>query len=553
LQNLADPPKLADHPSDWRPAPKPIAFKEVARERGLTDTLDSYGGAFGDFDGDGDLDLFITARSGNRYYENAGGLFLARDPAAAGRQDDSSTYNTGFMAGDLTPAPGDEMVVVSRDSASAILDGPPPQRRRLRVSPRGVRSNVFGIGSHVSLWERRPGKGPEEWALLASAELHDGEGYLSSYVGPATFYLPDSAELRVRVRFPSGKIVTRRVPPGDSAMEVWESGFLAAAWEKAARATYHGLRDPVRRKAILVFLAGLAAAVVLLRAILKAMAANIARKRYTTELVAKNRELEALIREVERTQQQLIHSEKLAGLGQLVAGIAHELNNPIGFIYANLFQIRKYLDGLASGPMDDKARATLAKIDQALKESQEGSIRIRDIVQNLRGLSRAGTAGPATPLRKRTCDFNRLIEKSLLLAQTSFSKNIAVEKDYGSLPPVEADETQIQQVFLNVLVNAGQALGEKGHIRIRTRAEGGRAVASIADDGPGIAPENLKHLFEPFFTTKPVGQGIGLGLHICYQIMQAHHGNIEARSQVGQGAEFRVSLPLDPAKGPETN
>lgn len=553
LQNQADPAALAEHPSAWRPVPKAIAFKEVARERGLVDTLDSYGGAFGDFDGDGDLDLFITTRARNHYYENAQGMFLARSLAAVGLDDDSSTYNTGFMAGDLAPAPGEELVIVSRDSASAILDGPVPLRRPIRISLRGVRSNAFGVGGQIGIWERKPGKGPETWALLASSEVHGGEGYLSSYVGPASFYPPDSTELRVRVRFPSGKVITRRIAPGDSAMEIWENGFLAAAWEKTTRGLDHGLRDPVRRKAALLFLAAAAAAFFLLRAILKAMAASIARKRYTTELVAKNKELEELIREVERTQQQLIHSEKLAGLGQLVAGIAHELNNPIGFIYANLYQIRKYLDGLASGPLDERARALLAKIDQALRESQDGSIRIRDIVQNLRGLSRAGAAGPGgaggAPLRKQTCDFNRLIEKSLLLAQTTFSKNIAVEKEFGSIPQVEADETQIQQVFLNILVNAGQALGEKGRIRIRTRVEGGKAVASISDDGPGIAPENLSHLFEPFFTTKPVGQGIGLGLHICYQIMQAHQGNIEARSPVGQGAEFLVTLPL-PADRP---
>jgi signal transduction histidine kinase len=554
LQNQADPAGLAEHPSAWRPVPKPIAFKEMARERGLTDTLDSYGGAFGDFDGDGDLDLFVTTRARNHYYENAQGMFIARSLNAVGMEDDSSTYNTGFMAGDLTPAPGEEVVIVSRDSASAILDGPPPQRRPLKVSLRGVRSNAFGVGGEIGIWERRPGKGPEAWALLASSEVHGGEGYLSSYVGPTPFYPPDSAELRVRVRFPSGKVITRRVVPGDSAMEIWENGFLAAAWEKTTRAADHGLRDPVRRKAALLFLAAAAAGLFILRAILKAMAGSIARKRYTTELVAKNQELQDLIREVERTQQQLIHSEKLAGLGQLVAGIAHELNNPIGFIYANLYQIRKYLDGLSAGPLDERARALLAKIDQALRESQDGSIRIRDIVQNLRGLSRAGAAGPGgaggAPLRKQPCDFNRLIEKSLLLAQTTFSKNIAVEKDYGNIPPVEADETQIQQVFLNILVNAGQALGEKGRIRIRTRAEGGKAVASIADDGPGIPPDNLGHLFEPFFTTKPVGQGIGLGLHICYQIMQAHQGSIEARSPVGQGAEFLVMLPLPAAEKP---
>src|SRR5690606_29312820 len=161
--------------------------------------------------------------------------------------------------------------------------------------------------------------------------------------------------------------------------------------------------------------------------------------------------------------------------------------------------------------LDSRSRASLEKIDQALRDSQDGSIRIRDIVQNLRGLSRAG-AGPGAALRKQPCDMNRLIDKSLLLAQTTFSKNVLIEKDYGDLPMVEADETQIEQVFLNILVNAGQAMGEKGSIRIRTRASGGEVTASIRDEGPGIGADNLKHIFEPFFTTKQVGQGIGLGL-----------------------------------------
>jgi signal transduction histidine kinase len=322
------------------------------------------------------------------------------------------------------------------------------------------------------------------------------------------------------------------------------------AWTRGSRAAHHALHDPVRRKAILYWILGIAAAAVLLRAALKAMAQSIARKQYTRELVQKNRELQELIEEVNRTQQQLIHSEKLAGLGQLVAGIAHELNNPIGFIYANLCQIRKYIDGIDPGALDERGRATLLKMDQALRESQEGSIRIRDIVQNLRGLSRAGNhagKGPGHGLQKKPCDLNLLLDKSLLLAQTSFSKNIVVEKDYAALPPVEADETQIQQVFLNILVNAGQALGEKGRIRLRTRVEGegesARAAVSIADDGPGIGPEQLKHIFEPFFTTKPVGQGIGLGLHICYEIVSAHQGAIEARSEPGKGAEFLIKLP----------
>ena len=571
LVNQADPPRTAGQPADWKISPKPIRFVEKSRELGLPDTLDTYGGAFGDFDGDGDLDLFLTTRTYNYYYENVGGRFLKRDLDDIVLDDDSSHYNTGFVFGDLTPAPGDEMVIISRDSASSIQEGPEPKARRLKILLHGVQSNRDGIGSGISLWGKplsapaslpvtpapagKSSAPPEAdgFTLEQSFETLGGSGYLSSYVGPLSVYLPDSGNLqRVRVRFPSGKVVVRRINPNDTLIEVWESGAVPAAWERSTRAIHNALRDPAWRRKILLSALAIAVVAWLLRATVRAMAGNIARKQYTQELVEKNRELQDLIQEVNRTQQQLIHSEKLAGLGQLVAGIAHELNNPIGFIYANMFQIRRYLDNLEKGPLDDTSRAVVRKIDQALRESQDGSIRIRDIVQNLRGLSRAGSPGPGNILNKRPCNVNELVDKSLLLAQTNFSKNIRVEKDYAEVPLVEVDETQIQQVILNILVNAGQALGEKGRIRITTRIDRNMAVISVSDDGPGISAGNLQRLFEPFFTTKPVGQGIGLGLHICYQIMTAHQGKIEAKSPApgkaagvaDQGAEFVIQLPL---------
>jgi two-component system NtrC family sensor kinase len=553
LRNLTDPDRSAAHLPDWTPKGKPLRYLESAAAFGLADTLDGYGGAFADYDGDGDEDLFLTTRDFNRYYENTGGALQARDLAVLGMGGDLSTYNTGFMPGDLVPGPALEMLLVSRDSASAILRGPEPKGRRVLVRLFGAAGNRGGIGSWVQLWSRPTLAVRDPWMLAQSRQAHGGEGYLSAYAGPLAFHLADTLSHRLRVRFPSGKVVVRKVAPTDSLLEIWEGGFMAVAWARGSRVIYNALHEPSTRLSILYWALGLAAAFVLLRAAVRAMAQGIARKQYTRELLQKNSELHELVAELNRTQQQLIHSEKLAGLGQLVAGIAHELNNPIGFIYANLFQIRKYLDGLDPSRLDDRGRALVAKMDQALKESQDGSIRIRDIVQNLRGLSRAGAqpGKPGSGLNKKPCDLGQLLDKSLLLAQTTFSKNIAVEKDYAPVT-VEADETQIQQVFLNILVNAGQALGEKGRIRLTVRAEGGQATVSLADDGPGISPENLRRIFEPFFTTKPVGQGIGLGLHICYEIIAAHQGSLEARSPAtgtSHGAEFLVTLPLSPSKG----
>ncbi len=575
LVNQANPTLTADQPSAWRPVPKPIHFLEKAQVLGLKDTLDSYGGAFGDYDGDGDVDLFLTTRSHNYYYENHNGTFISRPLRDVEMDDEDSRYNTGFMFGDLTPAPGDERVIISRDSASTILEGPKPACRSLKIVLRGVHSNRNGIGSRLGIWGLAPGlagpsSGPtsgssskDTWRQTQSFEIHGGSGYLSSYVGPLTVFLPDSQKVKkLSVRFPSGKTVIRTIGPSDTLIEVWEAGPVSVAWERGGRAVYNALRDPIWRRKILLILLAVTAIFVFLRALVKALAGNIARKQYTKELVEKNRELNSLIEEVKHTQQQLIHSEKLAGLGQLVAGIAHELNNPIGFIYANLFQIRKYLDGLEKRPLDAESVVMVHKIDQALRESQEGSIRIRDIVQNLRGLSRAGTPGPGTGLgnvlHKRPCNIIQMLDKSLLLAQTGFSKNIRITKDYQPIPLIEADETQIQQVFLNLFVNAGQAMGEKGtlhihtHIQTHTHTEQDKIVISITDEGPGISPENLPRLFEPFFTTKPVGQGIGLGLHICYQILTAHQGKIEVRSlpAPAHGAEFLIQLPLPLTKEP---
>ncbi len=555
--NQLNPSKQAASPSAWNLPPKSAFFFERGLEWGLSDSLDSYGGAFADFKGDGRLDLVVTSRGPIVFFKNSGNGFHRRPLEEVGISNPSSSYNTGFMFADLLPAPGYEMVFASRDSSSSVQPGPMPRKRMIEVKLKGVRSNSHAVGAHLSLWERHLGATKElPWDLKQSLQVHGNHGYLSSYLG-SYFFAADgdtSRDLRVRVQFPSGKVVVRRVPPDSTksvVVEVHESGVVAALWARGLRVAYQSARDPQRRRFIFLALIGVILTGIVLRASARAMARSMARKHYTQELETKNAELRQLLEELSHTQRQLIHSEKMAGLGQLVAGIAHELNNPIGFIYANLHQIQKYLDRLQfregqSGKVsDNSSEDNLNKAQLALKESQEGAVRIRDIVQNLWGISRRGSGDPARPLQKKSSDLNRLLEKSLLLARTNFSKNIVVEKNLGRLPSVLVDETQIQQVFLNILVNAGQALGEKGRITIITGIEEDDVTVSLRDNGPGIDAENRDRIFEPFFTTKPVGQGIGLGLHICYEIMKAHGGSITAQPAPGGGAEFLIKLPRE--------
>ena len=540
LLNQSNPPVSVNSPSEWIPVMRFPFFVEAGASWQLPDSVDAYGAVPADFDADGDLDLFLTIRDqASRYYENTGVRFEERLLPHGGIFDTRADYSTATLAADFSSAPGLELFTASRDSACAIQETRLTEKPFLRVIPRGLFSNRNAVGASISLW-RLEG---ETWRLEALREVHSGEGYLSGILGPTLLAFPDSGDVRVRVAFPDGKVAVRRIPATGLNLEIWEGGFFAGAWTRFRRDTHLFLHDPARIKFLLAIILFAAAGIFGLRWILRRMAQTIARRKYLREVEDKNRELERLIAEVKRAQQQMIQSEKLAALGQLVAGIAHELNNPIGFIYANLHQMQGYLDEIP-GADPERRDALLRKSKSALEESRDGAKRVRDIVQNLRGISRAGMSAPAGVLEKKPNDLNQLLDKTLVLAQTGYSKSVVVEKNFGELPPVPCDATQIQQVFLNVLVNAGQAMGDAGTVRLRTWKEGDFVFASVADSGSGISPENLKRLFEPFFTTKPIGQGLGLGLHISYDIARAHGGTLEAKSEPGRGAEFVLKLPV---------
>ncbi len=287
-----------------------------------------------------------------------------------------------------------------------------------------------------------------------------------------------------------------------------------------------------------------------------------ARSRRERELQQRHDELERTYRRLAGTQEQLLQSEKMASIGQLAAGVAHEINNPIGYVHSNIGTLREYMGGLfgmieayaaAIASPDpaahrDALRAQRAKLDidfilgdlpQLLDESREGIERVTRIVQDLKEFSHVG--GNET---MRPADLLKGLESTLNIVWNDLKYKVRLEKHYGQMQAVECHASEVNQVFMNLLINAGQAIAERGTITLACGVEGDEAWVSIADTGCGIPEDTLGRIFDPFYTTKPIGRGTGLGLAISYRIIEKHHGRIEVQSRVGQGTTFRVVLPL---------
>jgi PAS domain S-box-containing protein len=279
--------------------------------------------------------------------------------------------------------------------------------------------------------------------------------------------------------------------------------------------------------------------------------------------------------EVKELELHVRQTEKMASIGQLAAGVAHEVNNPMGFIHANLHQMSEYLGDLdkyfvatdrlqqaaIEGDLEmiraaaDDVRAVSREIDldyvradfqKALLESSEGAERIRHIVKDLRDFSR-----PDLPARV-PADLNQALDSTANIVYTMMKHSVHLEKNYGELPKMDAYPMQLKQVFMNLLVNAYQSIEsrggeEPGVIRIETAQVGQEVVIRIADTGVGIGEADRARIFEPFFTTKPVGSGTGLGLSTSFAIVERHGGRILVESEVGHGATFEVWLPLEGA------
>jgi len=299
--------------------------------------------------------------------------------------------------------------------------------------------------------------------------------------------------------------------------------------------------------------------------------AEVEARQRMVELTHANAELRELNARLEQAQSQLVQSEKMASIGLLAAGVAHEINNPIGYIQSNLGTLETYikefiamLDGyekvelsmpdrseLFAEVVELKKGGDLAYLKQdvvtLMAESHEGIDRVKQIVQNLRDFSRVDVEEKWIEE-----DIHHGLDSTLNVIWNELKYKCEVVKEYGVLPPVECLLFQLNQVFMNLLVNAAQSIETRGTITIRTGMQGNDQVwIEIVDSGKGIPPENLNRIFDPFFTTKPIGKGTGLGLSVSFSIIKKHHGRIEVESTEGKGSTFRVWLPIRQPVGEE--
>lgn len=293
---------------------------------------------------------------------------------------------------------------------------------------------------------------------------------------------------------------------------------------------------------------------------------NDAKKRYEQHLSDMLAEQVRLNHKLEEAGNQLLQSEKMASIGQLAAGVAHELNNPIGFVSSNFGTLENYFANLmaiidAYGEAEntithccpqvlERVRRIKQEKDyeflrtditQLMNESKEGLNRVAGIVKDLKDFSRPGDA------QMQWADIRKGLLSTINIIWNELKYKCTVNKVFNDIPEIWCSPSQLNQVFLNLLVNASHAIADKGEITITTGQHDHEVFLSIADTGEGIVPENIKRIFDPFFTTKPVGKGTGLGLSLSYSIIQKHRGRIEVSSQPGKGSVFTVWLPIKPA------
>lgn len=290
------------------------------------------------------------------------------------------------------------------------------------------------------------------------------------------------------------------------------------------------------------------------------------RKSYQKNLEKKNKEIQDALEYTKKMQNQLVQSEKMASLGALISGIAHEINNPLAFVASNLNRFDEYFSDLfilldkwkSFEPALQKSKQCLAKLDEIdalektmdyefmvsdckelMKHNFEGIDRIKKIVMQLRGFAHISDDHAID------VDINKAIDETLTIVWNEIKYKSTVKKIYGDIPHVQCHSGEIKQIFVNLLVNAAHAIETKGEIKIGTFNDVDNVIIKISDTGKGMSDEIKRKIFDPFFTTKAVGEGTGLGLWICMSLIQKHNGKLEVESQEGIGTTFTITLPIE--------
>jgi C4-dicarboxylate-specific signal transduction histidine kinase len=272
--------------------------------------------------------------------------------------------------------------------------------------------------------------------------------------------------------------------------------------------------------------------------------------------------LEGVVKELKTTQTQLFHAEKMASVGQLAAGVAHEINNPIGFSHSNLNTLKDYIDDLfkldnvidslpeepeqalqmLSSYLEIREEIDLSfikeDVSELLDDTIDGLDRVKDIVSNLKKVSHKGTA------EHKECNINEVIEDCLKVVSNEIKYILDVEKDLSECPNILGQQSELSQVFINMFINAAHACEDKGILQIKTAHNQGWITVQIKDNGKGIEQDIVSKIFDPFFTTKELGKGTGLGLSVSHGIIEKHGGKIRVESQIGNGTSFFVELPV---------